>query len=119
MTTDKKVLPRGKKTAARKKASSKPAAIGIDLGDKSSRYCILDDDGAIVKEASVETTKKAMQLFSSMARRRIAVEVGSHSPWVSRLLNSLGLEVVVANLRRIPLISARRATGGTRKCWRG
>jgi transposase len=79
----------------------------MDLGDKSSRYCVLDGEGEIVKEDSVATSKKAMlQLFSSMPRCRLAIEVGSHSPWVSRLLNSLGFEVVVANSRSLPLISA-------------
>jgi transposase len=95
------------KAAGGKKASSKPSAIGIDLGDKSSRYCILDGEGEIVKEGGVLTNKKAMlQLFSDMARCRIAIEVGSHSPWVNRLLNSLGFQVTVANSRCIPLISA-------------
>ena len=90
-----------------KKGSGKAAAIGMDLGDRSSRYCVLNEDGEIVKEDGVMTTKKAMlQLFSSMARCRIAIEVGSHSPWVNRLLNSLGFEVTVANSRCIPLISA-------------
>jgi transposase len=95
------------KTTVAKKASSKPAAIGMDLGDKSSRYCVLNGEGEIVKEDGVLTTKKAMlQLFSNMARCRIAIEVGSHSPWVNRLLSSLGFEVTVANSRCIPLISA-------------
>ena len=85
----------------RRKAGAIPVAIGMDLGDKSSRYCLLDEDGEIVKEDSVGTTKKAMlRLFGSMPRCRIAIEVGTHSPWVSRLLRSLGFEVTVANSRR-------------------
>ena len=91
----------------RRKASARPAAIGMDLGDKSSRYCVLDEEGEIVKEDSVGTTKKAMlQLFSSLPRCQVAIEVGTHSPWVSRLLKSLGFEVTVANSRSVPLISA-------------
>jgi transposase len=62
-----------------RKASARPAAIGMDLGDKSSRYCMLDDEGEMVKEDSVGTTKKAMlQLFSSLPRCRVAMEVGTH-----------------------------------------
>jgi transposase len=61
--------------------------IGMYLGDKSSCYSVLDRDGEVVREASVGTTKKAMtQVFGSLSRCRIAIEVGTHSPWVSRLL---------------------------------
>src|SRR5512136_2599630 len=74
--------------------------IGMDLGDKSSRYCVLDEQGRIVREGSVGTTKKALaQKFGALRRCRMAMEVGTHSPWVSRLLKSLGHEVIVANAR--------------------
>lgn len=90
-------------TAAKRKEQR---TIGIDLGDRSSRYCVLDEQGNSVKEGSAPTTKKGLaQVFGSMARCRIAIEVGTHSPWVSRLLKSWGHEVVVANPRRIPLIT--------------
>jgi len=93
-----------KRAIARKEG---PITIGMDLGDESSRYCVLDDQGEIVREASVATTKKAMlQTFGGMKRCRIAIEVGTHSAWVSRRLNSLGHEVIVANARQVKLISA-------------
>jgi transposase len=79
----------------------------MDLGDKTSRYCILGDDGEIRMEDSVGTTKKALlQKFGGMKRCRIALEVGTHSPWVSRLLKGLGYEVIVANARQVQLIYA-------------
>ena len=90
------------------KASGKTGSvtIGMDLGDKTSRYCELDENGAVVKEGSVGTTKKVMtQVFGSRKRCRIAIEVGTHSPWVSRLLSGLGHEVIVANARQVKLIS--------------
>jgi transposase len=72
----------------------------MDVGDKSSRYCVLGGDGEVSSEGSVATTKKAMvQKFSGMHRCRIAVEVGTHSPWLNRLLAGLGFEVIVANAR--------------------
>jgi transposase len=81
--------------------------IGMDLGDKTSRLSVLGDSGEVVSESSVATTKKAMaQKFSAMRRCRVAIEVGTHSPWVSRLLTSLGFEVIVANARQVQLISA-------------
>ena len=39
-------------------------------------------------------------------RGRVVLEVGAHSPWSSRLLVSLGHEVIVANPRRVRLIAA-------------
>jgi transposase len=50
-----------------------------------------------------------MQKFACMKRRRIAIEVGTHSPWVSRMLTKLGHEVFVANARQVQLISASSA----------
>jgi transposase len=89
------------------KASSGPITIGMDLGDKTSRYCLLDNDGKVEQESAVATTKKGMaQAFGGMQRRRIAIEVGTHSPWVSRLLTAMGHEVIVANARQVKLISA-------------
>ena len=80
--------------------------VGLDLGDKSSRYCVLDNEGTVQSERSVATTRQGFsQVFAKMARSRIALEVGTHSPWVSRLLQSLGHEVIVANARRVRLIS--------------
>ncbi len=91
----------------RTKVSKGPITIGMDLGDKTSRYCMLDSNGEVVQERSVATTKKGMaQAFGAMQRSRIAIEVGTHSPWVSRLLNSMGHEVIVANARQVKLISA-------------
>ena len=73
------------------KSTKEPMTIGMDLGDKTSRYCVLDENGEVVREGSVATTKKAMtQSFAAMPRCRIAIEVGTHSPWVSRLLNEPG-----------------------------
>ena len=87
--------PQGPKR--RRKASARPSAIGMDLGDKNSRYCVLDEEGEIVKEDGVGTTKKALlQVFGRLPRCRVAIEVGTHSPWVSRLLSSLGFEVTIS-----------------------
>jgi transposase len=66
----------------------------------------LDENGEVLQEASVGTTKKAMtQVFATMKPCRVAIEVGTHSPWVSRLLKSFGHEVIVANARQVELIS--------------
>jgi transposase len=93
-----------KRAAARQEG---PITIGMDLGDKTSRYCVLGKNGERLSEGSVATTRKAMtQKFAGMRRCRVAMEVGTHSPWLSRWLTSLGFEVIVANARQVQLISA-------------
>lgn len=86
--------------------AKREVTIGLDLGDKTSRFCELDVHGDTVGEGSVPTTKKGMQQkFGAMPRSRIALEVGTHSPWISRLLTKFGHETIVANARQVKLIS--------------
>jgi transposase len=83
--------------------------IGLDLGDRSSWYCVLDEAGKIRLEQRVSTTPKAMgEVFGGMPHCRIALETGMHSPWVSRLLSQLGHEVIVAHARNVRLIGESR-----------
>jgi transposase len=83
--------------------------IGVDLGDRFSAYCVLNESGEIVLERKVATTPEAMkQVFGSMPRCRIAMETGTHSPWVSRLLTALGHEVIVAHAQKVRLITKSR-----------
>jgi transposase len=83
--------------------------IGLDLGDRSSYYCVLDDAGEVVFENALPTTAKAMQqVFAGMPRSRIALETSAHSPWVSRLLTALGHEAIVAHARNVRLIGESR-----------
>ena len=99
----------GQAIAALKLGEGKGYTIGIDLGDQRSRYCILDKEGTIVRESSVATRPAALKaVFGTLARCRIAIEVGTHSPWVSRTLAALGHEVIVANARQVPLIFGSR-----------
>jgi transposase len=100
--------PQSPEGGAKKKQPLRQGSItiGMDLGDKTSRYCVLDQQGQVVKEGSVATTRKGMvETFGSMLASRIALEVGTHSPWVSRLLSGLGHEVIVANPRQLQLIT--------------
>src|SRR5262244_962596 len=79
--------------------------IGLDLGDRNSWYCVLDEAGHIQLEQRVRTTAKALrEVFGAMPRSRMALEIGTHSPWISRLLSELGHEVIVANARKVRLI---------------
>ena len=74
-----------------KNFSQQKLTIGLDLGDRSSWYCLLDEVGEVLLEQKLSTTPKAMrEVFGSMPRSRIALETGTHSPWVSRVLSELG-----------------------------
>jgi transposase len=82
---------------------------GLDLGDKHSHLCLLDTaSGEVMEEGRLRTTPEALRRrFASEQRLRIAIETGTHSPWVSRLLEECGHEVLVANARKLRLIYAR------------
>src|SRR5215831_5100030 len=83
--------------------------IGVDLGDRSSAYCVLNEAGKIVFEHKLATISEAMkQVFSSMLRCLIVMETGTHSLWVSRLLTALGHEVIVGHAQKVCLIIKSR-----------
>ena len=99
-------------TAAAKQSrniSQQTLTIGLDLGDSASWYCVLDEAGRIQSEQRVRTSAKALQeVFGALPRSRVALEIGTHSPWISRLLSELGHEVIVANGRKVRLIGESR-----------
>jgi transposase len=81
---------------------------GLDLGDKYSYLCLIDtESGEVVEEGRLRTTPEALRRrFSSEQQQlRIAIEAGTHSPWVSRVLEEeCGHEILVANPRKTRLI---------------
>src|SRR2546430_2115178 len=92
-----------------RKVESQRLTIGLDLGDRSSWYCVLDETGEVLLEQKLSTIPKTMrEVFGEMPRSRIALETGMHSPWVSRLLSELGHEVIVAHARKVRLIVKSR-----------
>lgn len=83
--------------------------IGLDLGDRQSHLCGIDAVGQRVQERVVATTPEALaREFATRAPARVVLEVGTHSPWVSRQLASYGHEVFVANPSA--MYGARRRT---------
>ena len=61
----------------RRNISQEKLTIGLDLGDRSSCYCVLDGSGCIVQEQRVSTAAKALrEVFGGMPRSRIALETG-------------------------------------------
>ena len=87
-------------------AAASGLTVGLDLGDRASNYCVLDEKAEVVARGAVSTDRAALQeVFGKLPPSGVALEVGTHSPWVSRLLEELGHEVIVANARQVQLIT--------------
>jgi len=84
--------------------------VGLDLGDKYSYLCLIDtQSGEVIEEGRLRTTPEALKRrFYSERPLRVAIEAGTHSPWVSRLLEECAHEVLVANPRKLRLIYANQ-----------
>jgi transposase len=79
--------------------------IGIDLGDKFSVIVILDQEGEVIEESRIPTTRNTFKhKFANLQPCRSAMEVGTHSRWASQILKELGHEVIVADARKLRLI---------------
>ena len=99
-----------------------PMTAGLDLGDRYSYLCLIDQQsGEIVEEGRLRTSPETFERrFASEPPMRIAIESGTHSPWASRVLEKCGHEVLVANARKLRLIYARanaRPTRSTPRTW--
>ena len=100
-----------RRKAVQAKSRETKLTVGIDLGDEWSYCCFLDEQGEIVEECRVKTTREAMKArFGKLKQALIAIEVGAHSRWVSQVLSELGHELIVANAREL-----RAITGSDRK----
>ena len=99
------------KKSIRKSESSKTmaegvAAIGLDLSDRTGRFYAIDAEGLRIAEGSVVLLAPELQRWaSSIGKTVIAIEAGTHSPWISRLLSACGHEVIVANPVKVTLIT--------------
>lgn len=80
--------------------------VGIDLGDKVSRYCMVNQDGEVVEEGSFRNQVSSIEKHFRGEPRRIALEAGAQSAWISRELERLGHEVIVANARELKWITS-------------
>src|SRR5690606_28262024 len=101
--------PAMKKTI--KEAVTRPArqpaceTIGIDLGDKISRYAVIDQSGEVVQESTFHNTPASIAKHFTRASACIAMEVGSPSAWIARELEQLGHRVIVAHARDLRWIT--------------
>ena len=76
--------------------------VGLDVGDRMTHYCILDEAGEILEEGRFQSTRPGLAgRLEAMERSRVVLEVGGLSPWMSRDLEAFGHEVLVANSYRV------------------
>jgi transposase len=67
---------------------------------------VLDSRGEVLNKGSLHNERNELaKLASAYPRALLVMEAGTHSPWISRFLDSLGMEVVVANPRKTRTIS--------------
>lgn len=79
--------------------------IGLDLGDLKHALCVLNAEGEVLEERTITNHRESLRRLSQKyPGARVAMEVGTHSPWISRFLTQQGLEVLVANARKLRAI---------------
>jgi len=92
-------------TRKARKSSKNQMTVGIDLGDKWSHYCILDEEANVVEEGRFRTAARSVEKhFQGLPHARIALEAGTHSIWISQQLQAYGHEVLVANVTELHAI---------------
>jgi len=83
----------------------KGITVGMDMGDKKHNVCVLNAEGEVLKRTTVTNTAKAIrEYFEEVEPCRVVMEAGTHSGWVSRILEELGHEVLVGNPRKLRVI---------------
>ena len=93
------------KTSKLNKSAPPKYTIGLDLGDKRHALCVLDARGEIIDQRTVTNHRESLRrLAKKYPGARLALEVGAQSPWISRFLSGLGMEVIVANPRKLRAI---------------
>jgi len=81
--------------------------VGVDLGDKVSRYAILNEEGEVIEEGSFRNNAESIAThFAKQGPSRVALEVGAQSAWIAREFKKLGHEVIVANARELKWITS-------------
>ena len=79
--------------------------IGIDLGDKYTYFCVLDNSGSKIEEGRIVTSKEAFEhKFTRMEPARMVIETGTHSRWVQQIVAEANHEVIGPNPRKLRMI---------------
>lgn len=88
--------------------------IGLDLGDRFTEGRVLDASGQVVEAFRVRTTAELAlgPRLASFSPCRVVLEVGTHSPWVSRVLPATLRSAVGGGLRAIGAMPGAQLAGG-------
>lgn len=79
----------------------------LDLGDRFSQLAAVDAAGSLIEEDKIPSSFEGLTArFAQLPAARVVLEAGTQSPWISRLISSFGHEVIIANPRRLKLITA-------------
>lgn len=79
--------------------------VGMDLGDRVHRYCVLDEEGEVVERGKLACTEVALRAFLvKCPGSLVAMEAGTHSAWVARVVGQCGHRALVGNARQLPMI---------------
>jgi transposase len=99
-------VKKSSKKMSNKTMSEGVAAVGIDLSDRTGAFHAIDDEGKTIETGTVALRAPELQRWGSLiAPTVMAIEAGTHSPWISRLLTACGHEVIVANPVKVALIT--------------
>ena len=73
------------------KQKDKHVTIGLDLGERQHRFCVLRSGAEVVEEGTLGNERASLARLTSRYPGALAVmEAGAHSPWISRYLEGLG-----------------------------
>lgn len=99
-------MKKSSKKMSEKAMSEGVAAIGVDLSDRTGWFYAIDDEGLKIAEGTITLRTPELEKWAqSIAPTVMAIEAGTHSPWISRLLARCGHEVIVANPVKVALIT--------------
>jgi transposase len=101
-----RVKKRSHLSAAKGGSAMTNLTIGMDLGNKKNEVCVLNEEGEIQVRKTIPNNKLSIQaFFSDYQEATVIVENGTHSPWISRLLEEeMKCNVIVGNARKLRMI---------------
>ena len=80
--------------------------VGMDCGDRNHQICVLDADGEVLSRKKVRNQQSdVLEALEEFPASLVALEVGTHSRWLQRILEEAGHRVLVANPRKLPAIT--------------
>ena len=95
-----------KPTEATTNKDQPEVTIGLDVSDKSCCMCVLDRNGEVAATGTIKLNETALAMqFEHLPHARVAFEVGTHSRWLAAMFEGWGHEVIVANARKLAVIS--------------